>query len=130
MKRLLCQGIIRSFKIACIKNMGVLVHTTFQTPEGVDLQSVYLKITSFTCDVIDNAVRVCIRSETYIDRNKRLAGFRPVGVPNVPLYTTFQASSPSDWNSIASLYSHVKSGLVSAGFTVEDILEDGQQSSA
>jgi hypothetical protein len=98
--------------------MGLLVYTSFETPEGVSIQNVYVRIVSYTVDV---GTVTTIKSEAYVNREKRLEGRRPLRVPNLSEQISVPYSGVPDFT---SLYTTLKSSFEVAGFTVEDVLED------
>jgi hypothetical protein len=88
------------------------------------VQSVYARVVGLMVDFLSSTeVRVLIKQETYINREKRLLGARRLQVPNVPDYIVVTVSPTDNWSSHAYLYESLKSSLVSSGLTVEDVLE-------
>ena len=88
------------------------------------MQSVYARVVGLMVDFLSSTeVRVLIKQETYINREKRLLGARRLQVPNVPDYIVVTVSPTDNWSSHAYLYESLKSSLVSSGLTVEDVLE-------
>jgi len=97
--------------------MGLLVYTTFDTPEGVTIQNVYVRITSYTVDV---GSYTTIKNEAYLNREKRLEGRRSLSVPKL---TDLISVPYSGIPNFESLYAILKSSFEGAGFTVEDVFE-------
>lgn len=104
--------------------MGLLIHASFDTPEGIPVSSVYSKLTGLVVDFLSSAeVRVLIKHETFISREKRLLGARSLKVPSVPEYIVVTVSPSDAWGTHAYLYATLKSHLEGLGMTVEDVLE-------
>jgi hypothetical protein len=105
--------------------MGLLVHTTFETEQGIPVTNVYVRISSVTADFVNGAARVTIKCESHVSREKRLEQKRPLYVPNIPTYFSAETPLDSGWNDISFLYSSVKSQMLAAGFeVVEDVNPD------
>lgn len=99
--------------------MGLLVHTVFETPEGFPVTSLYCRIISFTYS--PGSRSLTIQHEVYVDREKRLQGYRRVQFPRASeTYSFSDASFPT----MASLYAYLKTTLVELGFAVEDVFEE------
>lgn len=111
--------------------MGLLIHTTFETKEGLQVQSVYSRIISLSCSFRGDFVDIAVTQETYVDRTKRLQGYTPIFVPTIEYRVCSTVSHDSNWGSVTFLYEKIKERLVELGFTVEDVLEvsTSQQSS-
>lgn len=97
--------------------MGLLVYTTFETPEGITIQNVYVRIVSYTVDVGGHTT---IKNEAYISREKRLEGRRALSVPSLSNQISVPYSGTPDFT---TLYETLKTSFESSGFTVEDVLE-------
>lgn len=97
--------------------MGLLVYTTFETPEGITIQNVYVRITSYTVDI---GTHTTIKNEAYLNREKRLEGRRGLYVPNLSNQISILYSGIPSY---ASLYEVLKTSFQEAGFTVEDVFE-------
>ncbi len=105
--------------------MGLLVHTTFETEQGIPVTNVYIRISSVTADFVSGAARVTIKCESHVSREKRLEEKRPLYVPNIPTYFSVETPLNSMWNDISFLYSTVKSQMTDLGFEViEDVDPD------
>lgn len=104
--------------------MGLLIHTAFETKEGIPIQSVYARIISLACDFRGYYTGLTIVQETYLNRDKRLGGFAPVFAPTIEYRMSFEVPYNSMWGSTSFLYGKVKERLIQNGFTVEDVLED------
>lgn len=103
--------------------MGLLVQSTFQTPEGIPLTSFYSRITFIMYQVPNG---ITIRHSTYVSRDRRLDNCNPVRVPNLDEIIQI----PGGLGDMSYFYQKFKEYLQSKGYTVEDVLEDGQQVSA
>jgi hypothetical protein len=104
--------------------MGLLVHTTFETSQGIPVTNIYLRICSITTEFVNKRAYVTIKCESHINREKRLEGKHALYVPNIPTY--FNTDTPLDagWNNISYLYNFVKTQLEGIGFEViEDVFE-------
>ena len=100
--------------------MGLLIQTSFETPQGFSVASVYCRLVSITFDCIGtNSFRITLRSETYLDRDRRLEGKRPIQTPGIPDALTVDGP----FGDMASLYGLLKTQLEAQGFTVEDVFE-------
>jgi hypothetical protein len=104
--------------------MGLLVTIDFQTPEGFPVTEVYVRIVHMTHDLISNMT--VVRFNCYISREKRLEGRKPLTIPNLSDVVVFPAIT---FPHIDMLYYHLKRNIVQNGFSVEDVLEEGQQPS-
>jgi len=101
--------------------MGLLIQTSFDTPQGFPVTSVYGRITRFTYDPIGAGQYVItVKVETHVSRDRRLEGKLPVPTPGIPELISLQG----ELQSMAYLYSLLKADLVSKGFTVEDVDPD------
>ena len=104
--------------------MGLLIQTSFETPEGISITNVYSKITDIVCTFLSStSARLLVKHETYINREKRLMGARSLKAPNVPEYIVVDVSPSDAWGSLAYLYDRLKTALTEQGLTVEDVLE-------
>lgn len=104
--------------------MGLLIHTEFETPEGLPVSSVYCRITGLVCDVVSRTeMRVVVKLETFLSRDKRVAGARKLKTPTVPEYSVLTVPLNGEWGSLAYLYGQLKPVLSVGEVTVEDVLE-------
>jgi cell division septation protein DedD len=102
--------------------MGLLVHTSFETPEGFAVSSVYCRIVAFTYNPGQKSVSV--QHECYVDREKRLQGYRRVQFSKASeVYSFTDVPFPT----MASLYALLKITFVDLGFTVEDVDPDPEE---
>jgi hypothetical protein len=107
--------------------MGLLIQTQFDTAEGIPISNVYCKLTSFSCDILPaSRIQVILKFDTFVSREKRLDGRRKLYTPNLPEYIVLTTPLDSGWTSIPALYTALKENLVDLGFTVDDVLEEGQ----
>lgn len=106
--------------------MGLLIQVSFETPEGLAVTSVYSKITGIVCDFLSHTqLRVLVKHETYLSRERRFAGARAIQVPEMPGYFIFYtSSSESTWATMENLYAKVKADIESRGYTVENVDPD------
>jgi hypothetical protein len=102
--------------------MGLLVETSFATPEGFLVSSVYCRITSFAYSFVSRDLT--IHYECYLDREKRLAGCRALYVPGISAYTNVPHS---DLPTLTDLYTNLKAILTEASFVALDVFEPGQE---
>lgn len=101
--------------------MGLLVHTSFETPEGFAVSSVYCRIVSFTYSLATKYMTV--QHECYISREKRIGGSRKLYTPGMSeSYSTSSDSIPT----MTSLYAFLKTTFQELGLTVEDVDPDPQ----
>jgi hypothetical protein len=105
--------------------MGLLVHTSFETPNGILITNVYVRISSIAVQFGGETAQVTIKCESYVSREKRVQRREPLFVPKIPTYYIVDTPLDSGWNDMASLYSSVKSQMITDGFeTIEDIDPD------
>jgi hypothetical protein len=107
--------------------MGLLIHTAFETREGVPIQSVYSRIISLACDFRGYYTNLTIVHETYLNRDKRIGGFAPLFAPTLQYRISVEVPYNSAWGDTAFLYTKVKERLTEMGITAEDVLEDPPQ---
>lgn len=105
--------------------MGLLIHTSFDTDQGIPVTSVYCKIRSLICDIQSRTkMQVVIRFETYVSRDKKNEGCRRLPVPNVPEYIVRTTPLTSGWNDLPTLYGLLKTYFEEElQFVTEDVLE-------
>lgn len=105
--------------------MGLLIQTSFDTPEGIPITNVYSRITEIVCTFLSRtSARLLVKQETHVSREKRLTGARSLKTPNVPEYIVVELDPIVDtWGSHEFLYARLKSALEEQGLTVEDVLE-------
>jgi hypothetical protein len=102
-----------------LKQMGLLVHTAFETPEGFSVTTVYCRIGSFTYSPVSK--RLTIQHEFYIDREKRLQGYRRLQVTAISESYSFDDDS---FPTMPSMYTSLKTTFVDLGFPVDDVFEE------
>ena len=101
--------------------MGLLVHTTFTTAQGIPIQSVYVSLRSFNYEIRDKLVLYAYAA--HLSRDMRNQSFQSIEVPRLGNgHTTTSETIPT----LEFLYLKLARLLVSNGFSVEDVLEDGQ----
>jgi hypothetical protein len=105
--------------------MGLLIQTSFETPEGIPITNIYSKLTEVVCTLLSRTeARLLIKHETFISREKRLGGARSLKTPGVPDYVVVTVSPTTDaWGNMEFLYTTLKTELETQGFTVEDVIE-------
>lgn len=103
-----------------LKQMGILIHTSFQTPEGFSITGVYCRIIEFAFRPHSNGqFAISYRLEYHIDRQARLSGKLPIRIPTLGDGQTFVGN----FGDMPYVYGVLKTNLQDAGFTVEDVLE-------
>jgi len=109
------------------KQMGLLIHTSFQTPEGYTLTSVYCRIVEVLYRPHSGGqYTISYKMEFYVDRNARLNGKQPIRIPTLGDGQTYVGT----FGDITYLYGLLKTNLESAGFTVESVDPDPEPAPA
>lgn len=103
--------------------MGLLIQSSFTTSEGVVVSSVYSKLVSFTYDIAKTGLTLILKTDAYISRDIGHSGYRPVSIPTLPTLLTIP-NAPVQ--SLEYVYTLLKLKLEQLGYTVENVLEDGQ----
>ena len=104
--------------------MGLQVATSFETPEGFVIPSVYIRINRILLSVLRPATSVAdVFFETVLFREKR--GVTSLALPMIPSSVTFQAPL-ADCIRFEVLYAYIRRDLESRGFACTPVLEDGQ----
>lgn len=103
--------------------MGLLVHTSFETREGIPVSSVYARILSLSCDFRGYFTALTVVLDTHLSREKRLQGAASLFVPTLQYRISVEVPYNSNWGNSEFLYSKVKETIVASGLTVEDVLE-------
>jgi hypothetical protein len=103
--------------------MGLTVQTSFDTPQGFTVSSVYLRIDQVLLSTLGSATTVLIFFQPVVSREKR--GASPLTVPAMPSSVTFQAPL-ADCIRFEVLYAYIRRELESRGFVCTPVLEDGQ----
>lgn len=99
--------------------MGLLIHTSFETPEGFPVTSLYCRIVSFT--YAPGSRTLSVQHECYMNREKRLLGYRRLHFPGASeIYSFSDASFPT----MATMYTLLKTTFTELGFAVEDVDPD------
>lgn len=102
-----------------LNQMGLLIHVSFQTPEGFQVSTVYCRIVSFTYNLASKDLT--LQHECYLDREKRLQGARRLYTPGFSESYSFR---DSELPTLSSLYARLKTTLTELGFTVDDVDPD------
>lgn len=106
--------------------MGLQVATSFDTPQGFSVSSVYIRIASVLLTNLGTATPTAlVFFQGYVSRDKSKTFASPVMVPAMPTSVSFEASL-ADCIRYEVLYAYVKRELTSRGFACETVLEDGQ----
>lgn len=101
--------------------MGLLIHTSFETPEGLAVTGVYCRIVEVTFRPTGGGLfAVAFRMEFFVDRPARLNGRHPIRVPTIGDGQTYVG----EFGDITYLYGLLKTNLEEAGFSVEDVDPD------
>jgi hypothetical protein len=101
--------------------MGLLIQTSFQTPEGFPVASVYCRIVEVIFrPYTGGQYTVSFQMEFYANRDARLVGRLPVRVPNLGSGQTYVGNI----GDMPYLYGLLKTNLESAGFVVENVDPD------
>ncbi len=101
--------------------MGLLIQTSFQTPEGFPVASVYCRIVEVIFrPYTGGQYTVSFQMEFYANRDARLVGRLPVQVPNLGSGQTYVGNI----GDMTYLYGLLKTNLESAGFVVENVDPD------
>lgn len=99
--------------------MGILVETSFDTPQGFSVSGVYVRIARVTPI---NAAQIMVYIEAFLSREKYLADSKPVSVPGMPLWTSFPSPNP-DLTRLDIIYPYVHRDLEFRGFVCTPVLE-------
>jgi hypothetical protein len=101
------------------KQMGLLIHTSFETPEGFLVTSLYCRIVSFT--YAPGSRTLTVQHECYMNREKRLLGYRRLHFTGVSETYSFSGVS---FPTMESMYALLKTTFTELGFAVDDIDPD------
>lgn len=100
--------------------MGIIIYTSFSTPEGFGVTSVYSRISQVTYTAISKSIyRITMKLEFYLNYEKRLNECRPLSVPDISDLMSFDG----EFKGMSDLYPFIKSQITSKGLTVEDVFE-------
>ena len=103
--------------------MGLQVATSFDTPHGFSVTSVYIRIHQVLLSALGLATTAVVLFEPVLSREKR--GSAPLTVPAMPSSVTFQAPL-AECIRFEVLYAYIRRDLESRGFVCTDVLEAGQ----
>jgi hypothetical protein len=103
--------------------MGLQVATSFETPQGFTVTSVYIRIVQVLLSTLGATTSVHIFFEPVLSREKR--GAAALSVPGLQTSATFQAPL-ADCIRFEVLYAYIRRELESRGFACTPVLEDGQ----
>ncbi len=104
-------------------NMGLQVATSFETPHGFAVSSVYIRIHQVLLSALGAMTTATAMFEPVLSREKR--GASPLTVPAMSSSVTFQAPL-ADCIRFEVLYAYIRRELESRGFACTPVLEDGQ----
>ena len=103
--------------------MGLTVQTSFDTPEGFTVPSVYIRIGQVILSSLTSSPSALVFFEPVVSREKR--GVASLSVPGMPTSATFQVPL-ADCIRFEVLYAYIKRDLEARGFVCTPVLEDGQ----
>ncbi len=103
--------------------MGVQVATSFDTPQGFSVTSVYVRIAQVILTSLTTTPTALVFFDPVISREKR--GASTLTVPAMPTSVTFQAPL-SDCIRFEVLYARLQAHLEASGFVCTPVLEEGQ----
>jgi hypothetical protein len=103
--------------------MGLQVATSFVTPQGFSVSSVYLRIQQIVLTLRGTTANVTVFYGARVSREKRFA--QPIAVPAMPTSVTFEAAL-ADSIRYEVLYAYIRRTLESRSFVCTTVLEEGQ----
>jgi hypothetical protein len=103
--------------------MGLLIQSSFTTPEGFSVASVYCKLVSFTYTLTSTGFTLLLKIATYLTREAGQAGYHPVAIPN---FSDILVIPGAELGTFEYIYTLLKLKLEASGYAVENVLEDGQ----
>ena len=103
--------------------MGIEVTTSFETPQGFSVTSVYIRLQQMNLLLQGPTARVTVFFSASLSRTKRSA--QPLMVPAMPTSATFDAPL-ADCIRYEVLYAHIRRVLEARRFVCTPVLEDGQ----
>ena len=103
--------------------MGLQVATSFETPQGFSVSSVYIRIRQVILALQGTTARATVFYGASLSREKRTAV--PLTVPAMPTSVVFEATL-ADCIRYEVLYAHIRQTLESRNFVCTSVLEDGQ----
>lgn len=106
--------------------MGLLVHTSFETREGVPIESVYARITALTCEFRGGSTSLTIAYETYLNRDRRMQSFAPLLAPTLEYRVHLTTPYDASIGDMTFLYGKIRERLAERGIVADDVLEEGQ----
>lgn len=108
--------------------MGILVNHLFSTDDGIDISGVYLTLRSFSVNMSSSSVFITSVFGVYISRTAYKSG-RSGLQHNILNSTEHQTISYSKFMSVpilSFLYYKYANTLQGRGYTIENVLEEGQ----
>ena len=103
--------------------MGLQVATSFETPQGFSVSSVYIRIQQIILALQGTTARATVFYNASLSREKRSA--QPLTVPAMPTSVTFEAPL-ADCIRYEVVYAYIRQTLESRNFVCTTVLEDGQ----
>ena len=103
--------------------MGLQVTTSFETPQGFSVTSVYIRLQQISLLLRGSTPRVTVFFAANLSREKRSA--QPLTVPAMPTSAVFEAPLV-DCVRYEVLYAHIRRVLEARNFVCTPVLEDGQ----
>ena len=103
--------------------MGIQVATSFETPQGFSVTSVYIRLQQISLLLQGSTPRVTVFFAANLSREKRSA--QPLTVPAMPTSAVFEAPL-ADCVRYEVLYTHIRHVLEARNFVCTPVLEDGQ----
>jgi hypothetical protein len=103
-----------------MEQMGLLIQTSFETPQGFSITNVYCRIKRVIYDPVrPGPYIITLSPETHLCRDRRLEGKQSIPTPGL----SDSISVYGQMGDMASLYGLLKTQLEAQGFTVEDVIE-------
>ncbi len=103
--------------------MGLQVATSFETPQGFSVTSIYVRLQQISLLLRGSTARATVFFAANVSREKRSA--QTLTVPAMPTSVVFEASI-ADCIRYEVLYAHIRRVLEARNFVCTPVLEDGQ----
>ncbi len=103
--------------------MGLHVATSFETPQGFSVSSVYIRIQQTILTLRGSTASATVFYSASLSREKRSA--HPITVPAMPTSVTFEAPL-ADCIRYEVVYAYIRRTLESRSFVCTSVLEEGQ----
>jgi len=109
--------------------MGLLVQTQFETREGFQVSSVYLRIATVRLVMrTGGTVGVTLLLESHVSEPARRRNATPLPVPFLPSFVVLETTLASGLD-FGLFYSTAKASLQAAGFASTDVFESTPEAS-